>query len=200
MKKILLAILVALLTALAFSCDDDCTSTYDVYEYVGEQRSSNEGVLVVTEDMCVESLPVYFSIVIRNDATLTVYGENADVDIEGTLVFNDGGTLNVSNSLNVGTNIFFKGDGTLSTINVVQAMIADEANADPGVTAVINYGLFASIPTIYRDVTINEVEDLEIESCQTLGVNDIEGYRYLGRIDYKCNMKDTPEFKYIEVN
>mgnify|MGYP003123478269 FL=1 len=196
MKKIVLA----LFTIFALSCDDDCTSTYDVYEYVGEQRSSNEGVLVVTEDMCVESLPVYFSIIIRNDATLTVYGENLDVDIEGTLVFNDGGTLNVSNSLNVGTNIFFKGDGSLSTINVEKAIVADEANADPGVPAVINYGLFASIPTIYRDVTINEVTDLEIESCQTLAVNDIEGYRYLGRIDYKCNMKDTPEFKYIEVN
>lgn len=114
MKKIVLA----LFTIFALSCDDDCTSTYDVYEYVGEQRSSNEGVLVVTEDMCVESLPVYFSIIIRNDATLTVYGENLDVDIEGTLVFNDGGTLNVSNSLNVGTNIFFKGDNSLSTINV----------------------------------------------------------------------------------
>jgi len=196
MKKIVLA----LFTIFALSCDDDCTSTYDVYEYVGEQRSSNEGVLVVTEDMCVESLPVYFSIIIRNDATLTVYGENLDVDIEGTLVFNDGGTLNVSNSLNVGTNIFFKGDGSLSTINVEKAIVADEANADPGVPAVINYGLFASIPTIYRDVTINEISDLEIESCQTLAVNDIEGYRYLGRIDYKCNMKDTPEFKYIEVN
>jgi len=200
MKKILLAIVIALLTAFMFSCDDDCTSTYDVYEYVGEQRSSNEGVLVVTEDMCVESLPVYFSIIIRNDATLTVYGENADVDIEGNLVFNDGGTLNISNSLNVDGNIFFKGDNSLSTINVALAMVADEANADPGVTAVINYGLFVSIPTIYRDVTINEVEDLEIESCQTLGVSDIEGYRYLGRLDYKCNMKDTPEFKYIEVN
>tara|TARA_R100000951_G_scaffold34914_2_gene29604 strand:+ start:11739 stop:12329 length:591 start_codon:yes stop_codon:yes gene_type:complete len=196
MKKIVLA----LFTIFALSCDDDCTSTYDVYEYVGEQRSSNEGVLVVTEDMCVESLPVYFSIIIRNDATLTVYGENLDVDIEGTLVFNDGGTLNVSNSLNVGTNIFFKGDGSLSTINVEKAIVADEANADPGVPAVINYGLFASIPTIYRDVTLNEISDLEIESCQTLAVNDIEGYRYLGRIDYKCNMKDTPEFKYIEVN
>jgi len=198
MKKI--ALVIVLLTTFTLSCDDDCTSTYDVYEYVGEQRSSNEGVLVVTEDMCVESLPVYFSIIIRNDATLTVYGENLDVDIEGTLVFNDGGTLNVSNSLNVGTNIFFKGDGSLSTINVEKAIVADEANADPGVPAVINYGLFASIPTIYRDVTINEVTDLEIESCQTLAVNDIEGYRYLGRIDYKCNMKDTPEFKYIEVN
>ncbi len=198
MKKI--ALVIVLLTTFTLSCNDDCTSTYDVYEYVGEQRSSNEGVLVVTEDMCVESLPVYFSIIIRNDATLTVYGENLDVDIEGTLVFNDGGTLNVSNSLNVGTNIFFKGDGSLSTINVEKAIVADEANADPGVPAVINYGFFASIPTIYRDVTINEVPDLEIESCQTLGVNDIEGYRYLGRIDYKCNMKDTPEFKYIEVN
>ena len=198
MKKI--ALVIVLLTTFTLSCDDDCTSTYDVYEYVGEQRSSNEGVLVVTEDMCVESLPVYFSIIIRNDATLTVYGENLDVDIEGTLVFNDGGTLNVSNSLNVGTNIFFKGDGSLSTINVEKAIVADEANADPGVPAVINYGLFASIPTIYRDVTINEISDLEIESCQTLAVNDIEGYRYLGRIDYKCNMKDTPEFKYIEVN
>lgn len=196
MKKIVLA----LFTIFALSCDDDCTSTYDVYEYVGEQRSSNEGVLVVTEDMCVESLPVYFSIIIRNDATLTVYGENLDVDIEGTLVFNDGGTLNVSNSLNVGTNIFFKGDNSLSTINVEKAIVADEANADPGVTAVINYGLFASIPTIYRDVTLNEVSDLEIEECQTLGIIDIEGYRYLGRLDYKCNMKDTPEFKYIEVN
>ena len=129
-----------------------------------------------------------------------MYGENLDVDIEGTLVFNDGGTLNVSNSLNVGTNIFFKGDGSLSTINVEKAIVADEANADPGVPAVINYGLFASIPTIYRDVTITEITDLEIESCQTLAVNDIEGYRYLGRLDYKCNMKDTPEFKYIEVN
>lgn len=198
MKKI--ALVIVLLTAFTLSCDDDCTSTYDVYEYVGEQRSSNEGVLIVTEDMCVESLPVYFSIVIRNDATLTVYGENLDVDIEGTLVFNDGGTLNVSNSLNVGTNIFFKGDGSLSTINVEKAIVADEANADPGVPAVINYGLFASIPTIYRDVTITEITDLEIESCQTLAVNDIEGYRYLGRLDYKCNMKDTPEFKYIEVN
>ncbi len=196
MKKIVLA----LFTIFALSCDDDCTSTYDVYEYIGEQRSSNEGVLIVTDDMCVESLPVYFSIVIRNDATLTVYGENLDVDIEGTLVFNDGGTLNVSNSLNVGTNIFFKGDNSLSTINVEKAIVADEANADPGVTAVINYGLFASIPTIYRDVTLNEVSDLEIEECQTLGIIDIEGYRYLGRLDYKCNMKDTPEFKYIEVN
>jgi hypothetical protein len=198
MKKI--ALVIVLLTTFTLSCNDDCTSTYDVYEYVGEQRSSNEGVLIVTEDMCVESLPVYFSIVIRNDATLTVYGENLDVDIEGTLVFNDGGTLNVSNSLNVGTNIFFKGDGSLSTINVEKAIVADEANADPGVPAVINYGLFASIPTIYRDVTITEITDLEIESCQTLAVNDIEGYRYLGRLDYKCNMKDTPEFKYIEVN
>lgn len=196
MKKIVLA----LFTIFALSCDDDCTSTYDVYEYIGEQRSSNEGVLIVTDDMCVESLPVYFSIIIRNDATLTVYGENLDVDIEGTLVFNDGGTLNVSNSLNVGTNIFFKGDNSLSTINVEKAIVADEANADPGVTAVINYGLFASIPTIYRDVTLNEVSDLEIEECQTLGIIDIEGYRYLGRLDYKCNMKDTPEFKYIEVN
>ena len=196
MKKIVLA----LFTIFALSCDDDCTSTYDVYEYIGEQRSSNEGVLIVTDDMCVESLPVYFSIVIRNDATLTVYGENLDVDIEGTLVFNHGGTLNVSNSLNVGTNIFFKGDNSLSTINVEKAIVADEANADPGVTAVINYGLFASIPTIYRDVTLNEVSDLEIEECQTLGIIDIEGYRYLGRLDYKCNMKDTPEFKYIEVN
>ena len=198
MKKI--ALVIVLLTTFTLSCNDDCTSTYDVYEYVGEQRSSNEGVLIVTEDMCVESLPVYFSIVSRNDATLTVYGENLDVDIEGTLVFNDGGTLNVSNSLNVGTNIFFKGDGSLSTINVEKAIVADEANADPGVPAVINYGLFASIPTIYRDVTITEITDLEIESCQTLAVNDIEGYRYLGRLDYKCNMKDTPEFKYIEVN
>ncbi len=196
MKKIVLA----LFTIFALSCDDDCTSTYDVYEYIGEQRSSNEGVLIVTDDMCVESLPVYFSIVIRNDATLTVYGENLDVDIEGTLVFNDGGTLNVSNSLNVGTNIFFKGDNSLSTINVEKAIVADEANADPGVTAVINYGLFASIPTIYRDVTLNEISDLEIEECQTLGIIDIEGYRYLGRLDYKCNMKDTAEFKYIEVN
>ena len=197
MKKI--ALVIVLLTTFTLSCNDDCTSTYDVYEYVGEQRSSNEGVLVVTEDMCVESLPVYFSIIIRNDATLTVYGENLDVDIEGTLVFNDGGTLNVSNSLNVGTNIFFKGDGTLSTINVTESVTADEANADPGVPAVINYGNSQSIITLYRDVTLNEVQGLQIPNCQTLGDVDFRGSTFLDQRELPCNTQDTEEYKYVEV-
>ncbi len=198
MRKLLLTVL-SLSAVLTTGCEDDCKSLYDVYKYVGEQRSSNEGVFVVTQDMCVESLPVYFSIIIRNDATLTVYGENADVDIEGALVFRDGGTLNVSNSLNVGTNIFFKGDGTLSTINVTESVTADEANADPGVPAVINYGNSQSIITLYRDVTLNEVQGLQIPNCQTLGDVDFRGSTFLDQRELPCNTQDTEEYKYVEV-
>ncbi len=195
MKKLL----VVLLGLFIMGCSDDCTSTYDVYEYVGEQRSSNEGVLIVSQDMCVESLPVYFSIIIKNNSTLTVYGENEDVNTEGSLTFDNGGTLNVSNSLLVGNKIYFNKAGSSGTINAVDRVVAEEINAKSGVSAVVNYGSVQDEITSFGDVTQNYVSGLEIDQCQTLSDNSVQGHRYLGRRDSKCNMQDTPEFKYVEV-
>ncbi len=192
MKKILLAIVVALLTALAFSCEDYCEAEYRVSKRVEVSKtempntySTNE-VVVITKDSTIVGDLTPFSIIVKDGATLTVDG---DVATDGSVIIDNEGTINVSGSLNVKTNIFFKGDPGVYRINVNLGVVAQEANAEVDITAYIYYGLFESIQKIYGlgeviisyDGTLDDGEDFE------------GAYRNLGTRNRPC---DQPKYSH----
>lgn len=197
--KFLLKVAILLGLALGLttvtSCDDDCTSTYDVYEYVGDSRSTDATALIILEDTCMESITDYSVIQIRNNATLTLLGD--DVNVQASVTFTDGGTLNVEKSLIISNDIFFLGDG--ATVNVGLGLVVGHAVDQGNFGGEINYCVFSSIQILDPGVISTQNCNITFESCETLSDTSIQGYRYLGRLDYKCNMKDTPEFKYVEL-
>ncbi len=193
--KVIALLVAAFAVATFYSCDDDCTSTYDVYEYVGDSRSTDNTALIITEDTCLVSVTDYSVIQIRNNAVLTLTGD--DVVVQASVTFTGSGTLNVEESLLIGNNIFFLGEGAV--VNVGKGLVLGHAVDQGGFGGEINYCTFASIQILDSGVEDNQNCNIAFESCDTLSDNSIQGYRYLGRIDYKCNMQDTPEFKYVEL-
>ena len=200
MKKLLL--LLPIMAILFTGCEDNCEAEYNVFKRVDTSSvelpvtySSNE-VLLVLEDMTIDGDISYFSIIVKNGATLTV---NGNINTNGSVVIDNGGVINVLGSLTVNTNIFFKGNPGIYIINVTIGVIAEEANAEGGITAFINYGLFESIQNMYGsgDIFLNQDSTLDD------GENFEGKYTFLKKETLFCDQSEYSDdklYKYERIN
>ena len=197
MKKLrdltILRIVLLISLIFMFSCDDECIDTYEVYKKI-ESRSTEANALIIFEDTCLESAGEYSVIQIRNNAVLTLTGD--DVVVQASITFTDGGTLNIENSLIIGNDIFFLGEGAV--VNVGGGIVLGHAVDQGDLGGEINYCVFASIQIL--DPGIIDMQDcsIEFENCQTLSDTDFEGYTYWSTLDLPCDTKDSDEYKYIK--
>jgi hypothetical protein len=157
--------------------------------------STNE-VVVITKDSTIVGDLTPFSIIVKNGATLTVDG---DVATDGSVVIDNEGTINVLGSLIVNTNIFFKGNPGVYKINVNLGVVAEEANAEGGITAYIYYGLFESIQKIYGSGDIFLIQDSTLDDGESF-----EGtYTFLRKKTLPCDQSEYSDdklYKYERIN
>ncbi len=177
--------------ALLTSCSDDCTQEYDVYKRV-DSRSTDNTALIITEDTCLVSTTDYSVIQIRNNAVLTLTGD--DVVVQASVTFTGSGTLNVEESLLIGNNIFFLGEGAV--VNVGKGLVLGHAVDQGGFGAEINYCNFQSIQIVDNGITVSQDCSIEFLDCETLGDTDVSGLTYVGRVETECGKQDTTEYVY----
>jgi len=192
MKKILGLLIITLI----FSCTDDCTSKFNVYQKI-ESRTTDD-TIIINEDTCIDGDVNFDGIVrVNGDYILTILG---DAVFESSLHFVGNGSVNSSGTIIISNNTFFLGGGNIKADKglVISGHAVDQRsdeNSDIG--GQVKYCNFYSIGI--KDAGIVVTQDCDnITNCETLSTPSISGYRYLGTRELSCD-QNSEEDDYLFV-